>query len=173
MCAGSASTDRAGHHRLDRHSGNAHRRADDPLLERHRDQKILKLVGPRPYCANERVVKHVRGLISLIIDEISMLSANTLTMVEAVCREVRGNDLPFGGMQVILVGDFFPAAANRAPRRDSWMIKIRFSKKKGGFCFNSRVEVAQADHLLSARAASPRGRIVFGDPDGDPARRGD
>src|SRR4051812_43108245 len=55
----------------------------------------------------ERVVKHVRGTNILIIDEVSMLSAQTLSMVEAVCREVRANELPFGGMQVILVGDFF------------------------------------------------------------------
>jgi ATP-dependent DNA helicase PIF1 len=55
----------------------------------------------------ERVVKHVRGTNILIIDEISMLSAATFDMVEAVCREVRGIDKPFGGMQVILVGDFF------------------------------------------------------------------
>ena len=43
----------------------------------------------------------------LIIDEVSMLSANTLDMVDMVCRRVRQNELPFGGLQVILVGDFF------------------------------------------------------------------
>jgi len=43
----------------------------------------------------------------LIIDEISMLRADTLSMVDMVCREVRQNDEPFGGLQVIFVGDFF------------------------------------------------------------------
>src|SRR3990167_455778 len=28
-------------------------------------------------------------------------------MVDAVCREVRRNQRPFGGLQVVLVGDFF------------------------------------------------------------------
>lgn len=55
----------------------------------------------------ERVVRRVRNTSILIIDEVSMLSADTLTMVEAVCREVRGTSRPFGGLQVLLVGDFF------------------------------------------------------------------
>lgn len=57
---------------------------------------------------NERVVKRVRTTRVLIIDEISMLSAGTLTMVDQVCRSaLRKPSLAFGGMQVILVGDFF------------------------------------------------------------------
>ncbi|HET9412065.1 MAG TPA: PIF1 family DEAD/DEAH box helicase [Candidatus Saccharimonadales bacterium] len=43
----------------------------------------------------------------LIIDEISMLHDYRLDMVEEITRKVRGNDLPFGGLQVILCGDFF------------------------------------------------------------------
>lgn len=57
--------------------------------------------------STKRVVEHARGTSVLIIDEISMLSADTLDMVERVVREVRKNDLPFGGMQVVVVGDFF------------------------------------------------------------------
>ncbi len=43
----------------------------------------------------------------LIIDEVSMLHAHRLDMVERVCRMFKRNDLPFGGLQVILSGDFF------------------------------------------------------------------
>ncbi|MEZ4114436.1 MAG: AAA family ATPase [Candidatus Paceibacterota bacterium] len=43
----------------------------------------------------------------LIIDEISMLSADALDSVNKVCKSFRRNNLPFGGMQVVLVGDFF------------------------------------------------------------------
>lgn len=56
---------------------------------------------------NKRVIEHARGTNVLIIDEISMLSADTLDMVERVVRDVRRNDMPFGGMQVVVVGDFF------------------------------------------------------------------
>jgi ATP-dependent exoDNAse (exonuclease V) alpha subunit len=43
----------------------------------------------------------------LVIDEISMLHDFRLDMVEQVTRQVRGIDKPFGGLQVILCGDFF------------------------------------------------------------------
>lgn len=55
----------------------------------------------------EHVVKRIQRTNVLIIDEISMLSGDVLTMVDAVCREVRRSEQPFGGMQVVLVGDFF------------------------------------------------------------------
>ncbi len=43
----------------------------------------------------------------LIIDEISMLHDYRLDMVDEITRKVRGKDEPFGGLQVILCGDFF------------------------------------------------------------------
>lgn len=55
----------------------------------------------------ERVVRRVGKARVLIIDEVSMLAARTLSMVDAACRAVRRNPAPFGGLQVVLVGDFF------------------------------------------------------------------
>ncbi len=43
----------------------------------------------------------------LIIDEISMLHHYRLDLVERIARHLKKNQLPFGGMQVILCGDFF------------------------------------------------------------------
>jgi len=57
--------------------------------------------------SNEYVSKRIRRAKVLVIDEISMLSAGTLSMIEAVCREVRQNSEAFGGLQVVFVGDFF------------------------------------------------------------------
>ncbi|XP_033096594.1 ATP-dependent DNA helicase PIF1-like [Anneissia japonica] len=61
----------------------------------------------------------------LIVDEISMVDGDLFTKLEAVARAVRHNDQPFGGIQVILSGDFFqlPPVAQRG------------EKKK--FCFQS------------------------------------
>jgi len=56
---------------------------------------------------NEYLVKRVAKTKVLIIDEVSMLTPETITMIEAVCREIKRNDEPFGGMQIIFVGDFF------------------------------------------------------------------
>ncbi len=43
----------------------------------------------------------------LIIDEISMLHDFRLDMIEEIARTLRGGDRPFGGLQVVLCGDFF------------------------------------------------------------------
>ena len=43
----------------------------------------------------------------LVIDEVSMLHAWLFDMVDQVCREVRRDPRPFGGIQVVLSGDFF------------------------------------------------------------------
>lgn len=53
------------------------------------------------------IYKRVKKARVLIIDEVSMLGANMLTMVESICRTIKQEEAPFGGMQVILVGDFF------------------------------------------------------------------
>jgi ATP-dependent exoDNAse (exonuclease V) alpha subunit len=57
--------------------------------------------------SKEHVSRRIQKTSTLIIDEISMLSASVLAMVDSVCREVKRNSLPFGGIQVVLVGDFF------------------------------------------------------------------
>lgn len=41
----------------------------------------------------------------LVIDEISMLSGDFLSMFDGLARRIREDDRPFGGMQVVLVGD--------------------------------------------------------------------
>ncbi|MBI3251621.1 MAG: AAA family ATPase [Candidatus Andersenbacteria bacterium] len=53
------------------------------------------------------IYKRVKKARVLIIDEVSMLSANMLTMVEAICRAIKQEESAFGGLQVVVVGDFF------------------------------------------------------------------
>jgi len=43
----------------------------------------------------------------LIIDEVSMLHHFRLDLIDEICRNMKKTDLPFGGMQVVLCGDFF------------------------------------------------------------------
>ncbi len=45
---------------------------------------------------------------TLIIDEISMVRADSFIAIDKKLRKIKGfHDIPFGGLQVILVGDFF------------------------------------------------------------------
>lgn len=59
------------------------------------------------YTMSETRKKDIRKTDVLIIDEISMMHDYNLDMVDEAMRIIRGNDSPFGGIQVILVGDFF------------------------------------------------------------------
>ena len=56
---------------------------------------------------NRRVTERIKKARVLIVDEVSMLSGPTLSAVSQVCQYVRKDNLPFGGLQVVLVGDFF------------------------------------------------------------------
>lgn len=57
--------------------------------------------------SREVVVKRVKKAKVLIIDEISMLDGKLLDMVNVVTRTIRQSADAFGGLQVVLVGDFF------------------------------------------------------------------
>ncbi len=90
---------------------------------------ILNELPPRHH---ENVSKTRREIIEktdvLVIDEISMLHDFRLDMVDTMLRHIRGDDLPFGGMQVILCGDFFQLPP--VNRRD---------EMAGGFVVNAAV----------------------------------
>lgn len=43
----------------------------------------------------------------LIIDEVSMMTPELFEKLDAVGRRIRGSNRPFGGIQLVLVGDFF------------------------------------------------------------------
>ena len=51
--------------------------------------------------------KRIRKAKVLIIDEVSMLDGRIFALLDRVCRDVRDSIDPFGGLQVICVGDFF------------------------------------------------------------------
>ncbi len=65
--------------------------------------------------SDDKLNKKISKTQVLIIDEISMLSASRLDCVNLVCQHIRQNTQPFGGLQVIMAGDFFqlsPIAKN-------------------------------------------------------------
>jgi len=72
-------------------------------------------IGVNDYLPNgfaDHIAKGRREIIEktdvLVIDEISMLHDFRLDMVDEVCRLVRKKpDMPFGGIQIIMSGDFF------------------------------------------------------------------
>ena len=58
----------------------------------------------------------------LIIDEVSMLHHFRLDLIEWICRQMKRNEAPFGGMQIILCGDFFQLPPVSRKRFDGYEI---------------------------------------------------
>jgi|APSaa5957512622_1039677.scaffolds.fasta_scaffold04540_8 hypothetical protein len=57
------------------------------------------------YRLNKEKKTILKNLDLLVIDEISMVRADILDAVDSVLRYYRGNDLPFGGVQLLMIGD--------------------------------------------------------------------
>src|SRR3990167_5670996 len=97
----------------------------------------LDKYGLNKIASSKHIVKRVRRTKVLIIDEVSMLSPGTFSMIDAVCREIKQNSEPFGGIQIILVGDFFqlpPIEKNYSEQKQERLIQ----EQKAHFAYESR-----------------------------------
>lgn len=69
----------------------------------------------------------IEKLELLIIDEVSMVRADTLDAIDAVLRHVRQQPKrPFGGVQVLLIGDLFQLPP--VTRQDEWELMKQYYK---------------------------------------------
>lgn len=62
----------------------------------------------------------IRTLELLIIDEISMVRADLLDGIDQVLKQYRRNNLPFGGVQMLMIGDLQQLAPVTTP--DEWAL---------------------------------------------------
>ena len=81
---------------------------------------------------SDRISKTRRGIVEktdvLVIDEISMLHDFRLDLIDEILRGVRESDQPFGGVQVVMSGDFFQLPPINRP-----------GEREGGFVVYSQV----------------------------------
>jgi hypothetical protein len=123
---------------------------------------------------------------TIVIDEISMISATTLKAANLLCQRVRMNDEFFGGIRVIFVGDFFqlgPFSDNNnvewAFDGDDWknahikkieLKKIMRTKDKKFLDILAKIRVGKVDkkvetflngHILKGKVSNFEGTIIF------------
>lgn len=55
-------------------------------------------------------IRIIKGLDLLVIDEISMVRADLLDGIDEVLRKYKNRNLPFGGVQLLMIGDLFQLA---------------------------------------------------------------
>lgn len=84
------------------------------------------------------ITKRIKRAKVLIIDEVSMLSGKTFLMVDAVCKEIKKNVEPFGGLQIVLVGDFFqlPPIVKSEPKKEESQMSL-MQEPDGRFAYDS------------------------------------
>ena len=85
---------------------------------------------------NKAAMKRINETEVLLIDEVSMMSSDLLEAIDAVAKDVRRDDRPMGGMQVVAVGDFFqlPPIINKEAME--WGRDV---DEQRPFCFDSPV----------------------------------
>jgi hypothetical protein len=75
---------------------------------------------------NSATLQRIRSLVTLVVDEVSMLHGRFVLLLDLLLRKARDVlDLPFGGVQMILVGDFLQIPPVVA-RDDPWKQLLAF-----------------------------------------------
>lgn len=79
-------------------------------------------------------IEIIRSLDLLVIDEISMVRADVLDAVSEVLCRYRNSDKPFGGVQLLLIGDMYQLAP--VVKEDEWELLKPYYKS--AYFFESR-----------------------------------
>lgn len=80
---------------------------------------------------HSRAASYIQSVKILVVDEISMVRADSFEMMNKVFQQVLGNPKPFGGIPVVVVGDLFqlpPVVSDEA-------IRQYLNKEYGGIYF--------------------------------------
>lgn len=88
--------------------------------------------GTRKRCLeNPRLMQRLRKIDGFIIDEISMIPGAALGLAEELCREARQSALPWGGLRVIVVGDFAQLPPVSRGRERDWCFRAPVWRETG------------------------------------------
>ena len=99
-----------------------------------------------------RHMKHKKELFAemhlLVIDEVSMVRADLMDAINLSLQVHRGNNQPFGGLQVLFIGDIFQLQPV-VSQEDMSLLQERYPQKNGMFFFESMVfdEMRAGDRL--------------------------
>ena len=88
------------------------------LTERVTGQKVVNPNFKQKF--NRRKIQIIKSLDLLVIDEISMVRADVLDAIDDVLRRYRDRFRPFGGVQLLMIGDLQQLAP--VVKEDEWSI---------------------------------------------------
>ncbi len=105
-----------------------------PLLPGRLEEKGKEGTDSRVRKFNKRKINLIRSLDLLVIDEISMVRADLLDGIDTVLRQYKNKTLPFGGVQMLMIGDLqqLPPVI----KEDEWAFLKQYYET--GFFFSSK-----------------------------------
>jgi len=112
---------------------------------------------------SDRLAKRYNATDILVIDEVSMLHGQRLDMVNQLAKLLRGSEEPFGGLQVILVGDLFqlPPISRGAQAFDFIHLSAAWAELDPRICYLTEQHRQQGnDALLGLLEAMRRDEIT-------------
>ncbi len=97
----------------------------------------------------------------LVIDEVSMLHGSRLDMLNELCKIIREDAAPFGGMQVVLVGDLFqlPPVSRGAEPEDFVHLSAAWAELDPEICYITEQHRQANDRLLDVLEAMRSGQV--------------
>lgn len=73
-------------------------------------------------CQSDRLVRRLKKIPELIIDEISMIHPEAFKAADAICKKILKSDEPFGGIRLVMLGDFFQLPpVDRFEKNNPWL----------------------------------------------------
>lgn len=126
------------------------------ILDQLTDEDLKRLGG------SERLAKRYNSTDVLVIDEVSMLHGQRLDMINRVAKLLRNSEAPFGGLQVILVGDLFqlPPISRGRDRFDFAYLSAAWDELNLQICYLTEQHRQQgSDNLLAFLEAMRRGEL--------------
>jgi len=110
---------------------------------------------------NDRLRKRYNSVDILVIDEISMLHGTRLDMVNEACKLLRDSEQPFGGLQVVLVGDLFqlPPVNRTSELTDFAHQSAAWQELNPKICYITEQHRQEGDALLELLEAMRGGEL--------------
>ena len=81
---------------------------------------VSRDAAARPFRFSREKLRIIQSLDLLVIDEVSMVRADLLDGIDEVLRRIRQSDRPFGGVQLLLIGDLQQLAP--VVKADEWQL---------------------------------------------------
>lgn len=110
---------------------------------------------------NPTLRKRYLGTDVLVIDEVSMLHGHRLDMLNEVAKLIREDPAPFGGLQIILVGDLFqlPPVTRGGGADDFVHLSNAWAELNPQICYITEQHRQSGDRLLDVLDAMRRGEL--------------